>query len=160
MLFSIKAKLGEILVSVTTNIPNSVLFWSWRLTPRPRPFLSFQPVLITQQPIIMSFKFLILLKVYTAVIKIVNHQLLKRTDVINKFWKSSNGLELVYRLENWTKNMLEMLFISYTNISVSFIVILSSIQDKQNKTYFLMCSNVYDDVIYFEVCGFMKNTKI
>ena len=160
MLFSIKAKLGEILVSVKTNIPNSVLFWFWRLALRPRPFLSFQPVLITQQPIIMSFKFLILLKVYTVVIKIVNHQLLKRTDVINKFWKSSNGLELVYRLENWTKNMLEMLFISYTNISVSFIVILSSIQDKQNKTYFLMCSNVYDDVIYFEVCGFMKNTKI
>ena len=130
MLCSIKVKLGEILVSVTTNIPNSVLFWFWRLGPRPRPFLSFQPVLITQQPIIMS-KFLILLKVYTVVIKLVNHQLLKRNDVINKFWKSSNGLELVYRLENWTKNMLETSFISYTNISVSFIVILKSIQDKQ-----------------------------
>ena len=75
-------------------------------------------------------KFLILLKVYTVVIKIVNHQLLKQNDVINKFWKS-NGLELVYRLENWTKNMIETSFISYTNVSVSFTVILKSIQDKQ-----------------------------
>ena len=23
-----------------------------------------------------------------------------------------------------------------------------------------MCSNVYDNVIYFEVCGFTKNTKL
>ena len=37
------------------------------------------------------------------------------------------GLELVSRFQNWTKNMLEMLFTSYTNISSSFLVILSNI---------------------------------
>ena len=133
ILFSIKMKLGEILLSLTTNIPNSFLFWFWRLEPSSRSFLSFQPVLITQQPIIMSFKFLILLKVCTVAIKIINHQLLKvnwRHD-INIFLKIINGLKLVYRLQNWTKNMLEMLFISYTNISPSFILILNSIQEKQ-----------------------------
>ena len=105
-------KLGEILVSLTTNIPNFFLFWFWRLGPTSRPFLSFQPVLITQQPIIMSFKFLILLKVRTVAIKIINHQLLKvhwRHD-INIFLKIINGLNLVYRFQNWIKNMIEMLF--------------------------------------------------
>ena len=155
-------KLGEILVSLTTNIPNSFLFWFWRLGPTSRPFLSFRPVLIAQQPIIISFKFLILLKVCTVAIKIINHRLLKvnwRHD-INIFWKSWKGLKLVYRLQNWTKNMLEMLFISYSNISPSFILILNSIQEKKSKTYFLICSNVYDDVINFKICGFRKNTKI
>ena len=98
-----------------------------------RLFLSFQPVLITQQPIIMSFKFFILLKVCTVAIKIINHQLLKvnwRHD-INIFLKIINGLKLVYRLQNWTKNMLEMLFISYTNISRSFILTLNTIQEKR-----------------------------
>ena len=47
-----------------------------------------------------------------------------------------------------------MLLISYTNISPSLIVIFSTIQEKQQKTYFLMYSNVYDDVINFDVCEF------
>ena len=139
------------LVSLTTSIPNSFLLWFWRLGPTSRPFLSFQPVLIIQQPIIMSFKFFILLKVCTVAIKIINHQLLKvnwRHD-INIFLKIINGLKLVYRLQNWTKNMLEMFFISYTNISPRFILILNTIQEKQQKIYFLICSNVYDDVINF-----------
>ena len=131
ILFSISMLVSsETLVSLTTNIPNSFLFWFWRLGPTCRPFLSFQPILITQQPIIMSFKFLILLKVCTVAIKIINHQLLKvnwRHD-INIFLKIINGLKLVYRLQNWTKNMLEMLFISYINISPSFILILNTIQ--------------------------------
>lgn len=50
--------------------------------------------------------------------------------------------------------MLEILFIS----SSSFILILNSIQVKQ-KTYFLICSNVCNDVVSFEVCGATKNTK-
>ena len=33
-------------------------------------------------------------------------------------------------LQGWTKNKLEM-FIGYTNISLSFIVILNSVQEKQ-----------------------------
>ena len=53
-----------------------------------------------------------------------------------------------------------MLFISYINISPGFILILYSSQDKQLKTYFLKYSNVYDDVTYFDIHGFMKNTKI
>ena len=54
-----------------------------------------------------------------------------------------------------------MLFISYANISPSFILILSSTQEKQQKKkHFLICNNVYDDIINFEVCGFMENTKI
>ena len=102
ILFSIKMKLGEILVSLTTNISNSLLFWFWRLGPSSRLFLSFQPVIITQQSIIMSFKVFILFKVCTVAIKIVNNQLLKtnwRHD-INIFWKSLEGLKLVYRIQN------------------------------------------------------------
>ena len=52
----------------------------------------------------MSFKFLKM--------KIVNHQVLKmnwRHD-INKFWKSWKGLKLVSRLQNWTKNMLDVAY--------------------------------------------------
>ena len=114
-------KLGEVLLSLTTNIPNYFLFWFWRLGLT--SFLSFQPVLITQQPIIMSFKFLILLKMWTVAIKIIKHQLLNvnwRHD-INIFLKIINGLKLVYRFQNWTEIKLEMLFKSYTNISPSFI---------------------------------------
>ena len=56
--------------------------------------------------------------------------------------------------------MLKMLFINYTNISPSFIVILNNIQEKQQETYFLICINAYDDVINPEIFGFMKNAKI
>ena len=144
-------KLSQILVSLTTNIPNSFLFWFRRLGPTLRTFLSFQPVLITQQPIIMSFNFLILLKVCTVTIKITNHQLLKVNwhDDINTFMKIINRLKLVCRLQNWTKNMLEMLFISYTDISSSFILIVNTTQEKQWKRHFLICSNIYDEVINF-----------
>ena len=54
------------------------------------------------------------------------------------------------------KNLLVKLFISYTDTSPSLIVIL---REKQLKTYFLIYSSVYDDIIKFEVRGFMKNTK-
>ena len=52
-------------------------------------FLSSQPVAITQQFITMNFKFLVLLKVCTVTIKIVNRQLLKMnwSHEINIFWK-------------------------------------------------------------------------
>ena len=91
----------------------------------------------------MSFTFLTYLKVHTVAIKIVNHQLLKmnwRYD-INVFIKLYMTLELYSRVQNWTKNMLEMLFIRYTKISSSFTVILNDIQEKKLKTYFLICSN-------------------
>ena len=55
--------------------------------------------------------------------------------------------------------MLETLFISYTHVSPSFMLIFNSIQEKQLKTYFLIGSIVYDDIINFEVSGFMKNAK-
>ena len=43
---------------------------------------------------------------------------------------------LVSRVQNWAENKLQMLLVSYTNISPSFILILSSIQEKQWKTFF------------------------
>ena len=48
----------------------------------------------------------------------------------------------------------------YSNISPGFILILNDIQEKQLKTFFLKGRDAYDDVIIFEVCEFMKNTKI
>ena len=53
--------------------------------------LSFRPVLVTQQPITTSFKFLILLKLCTVAIKIINHQLLKvnwRHEINNFFFEN------------------------------------------------------------------------
>ena len=55
--------------------------------------------------------------------------------------------------------MLGTFFISYTYVAPGFMLILNSIQEKQLKTYFLIGSIVYDDIINFEVCGFMKNAK-
>ena len=137
-------KLVEILASLPMNIHSSFLFRFYKLEPTSRSFLSFQPILITQQPIIMSFKFLILLKVCTVAIKIINHQLLKvnwRHD-INIFLKIINGLKLVYRLQNWTKNMLEMLFISYTNISPisSWYSILFNRNNKKDTFWYVVMS--------------------
>ena len=71
-----------------------------------------------------------------------------------KCWKWLEGLELVSKLQKRNKYKLKM-FIIYTNISPSFILILNSIQ---GKSYFLRCRNVYGDVINFEVCEFMKKT--
>ena len=48
-----------------------------------------------------------------------------------------------------------MLLMSYTNISPSFILILSSIQEKQ--IFFLICSNIHVDAINFEVSIHKKN---
>ena len=55
ILFSIKMKLGEISVKFTTNISNLFIISMWKLRPSSRPFLSFQPVAITQQAIMTSF---------------------------------------------------------------------------------------------------------
>ena len=52
-----------------------------------------------------------------------------------------------------------MLFISYTIISPSLFLVLNNIQSKQWKSYFLIWSNIYGDVINFEVWGLMKNKK-
>ena len=82
ILFSINIKLDEILVSLTANISNSFLFWFCRLRPRSRLFLSFQPVLFTQQAIIMSFKFFILLEVCPVALKFININYQKWTDVM------------------------------------------------------------------------------
>ena len=49
-----------------------------------------------------------------------------------------------------------MLLMSYTNISPSFILILSSIQEKQKK-YFLIHSNIDVDAINFEFWIHKKN---
>ena len=49
---------------------------------------------------------------------------------------------------------------SYTNISPSFNLILSSIHKKQEKKNFLKPGNIHDDAINFEACGSTKNTKI
>ena len=51
-----------------------------------------------------------------------------------------------------------MLSITYSSISSSFMLIRSSIQEKQQK-HFLICSNIYVDAINFEVCGFIEKHK-
>ena len=66
-------KLGEMLV----HDEHFLLFFSLILKPSFLHFLSFQMVVITQQPIIMSFEFFALLKVCTEVIKIDKHRQLK-----------------------------------------------------------------------------------
>ena len=52
-----------------------------------------------------SFKFFIIFNLYTVAIKIVKHQLLNMNQPhdISTFWKSWKDLELVSRLQNWTK---------------------------------------------------------
>ena len=64
--------------------------------------------------------FFLYFKVCTVAIKIVNHQLIK-----------SNWPHNINIFQNWTKNKLKMLLISYTIISQSFILTLKSIQEKQ-----------------------------
>ena len=70
------------------------------------------------------------------------------------------GLELGPNLQNQTTKELEIIAVSSTYISPSFILILNRIQEKQEKMYFLICIDVYDDVTNFEVCRFMENTKM
>ena len=70
------------------------------------------------------------------------------------------GLELGPSLQNQTTKELEIIAVSSTYISPSFILILNRIQEKQEKMYFLICIDVYDDVTNFEVCRFMENTKM
>ena len=73
--------------------------------------------------------------------------------------KLKKCLELAPSLQNETKSESEMLVVSYTNISPSFISILNRIEGKQ-KMYFPIFSNVNDGVTNFEVCWFMETTKI
>ena len=70
------------------------------------------------------------------------------------------GLELGPSLQNQTTKELEIIAVSSIYISPSFILILNRIQEKQEKMYFLICIDVYDDVTNFEVCRFMENTKM
>ena len=42
----------------------------------------------------------------------------------------------------------------------NFILIVLRIQKKYAKVQLPLCSNVYDDVTDFAICGFHKNTKI
>ena len=90
----------------------------------------------------MSFKFLDL-KVCTAAIKIVNHQLLKmnwyQDSKISS--KCCGGPELVSRLQNWRKNMLEMLS--------SSILILSSIQEKQQDNIYMQSCRWWHQILKF-----------
>ena len=83
-------KLSEMLVKLMTNASNSSLVWFWRLGPSYVHFVSFQIVGITQQPIIVGFKFFVLLKVGIVATEIVKHQELKMKlpHDINNFWKS------------------------------------------------------------------------
>ena len=45
--------------------------------PSSRSFLFFQPIAVTEELIIISFKFFVLLKVFPETITVVNHQLRK-----------------------------------------------------------------------------------
>ena len=79
--------------------------------------------------------------------------------VIATSGKLKKCLELAPSLQNETKSESEMLVVSYTNISPSFISILNRIEGKQ-KMYFPIFSNVNDGVTNFEVCWSMETTKI
>ena len=99
------------------------------------------------------------MKACNVAIKIVNHHLKMSWSHDINLWRSLKDLELVCRHESWTKNNLEILFMSYSNMQLNFILILKSIQEKQLK-HFLLCRNVYDGVMFFELCRFMKKKKI
>ena len=55
---------------------------------------------------------------------------------------------------------MEMFVVSYTNVSVSFILALNKIQEKKYKIYFLTRSNINDDIANLEVCVCMENINI
>ena len=62
--------------------------------------------------------------------------------VIATGWKLQKGLELGPSLQNQAKKKLEIFAVSYANIWPSFILTTNRIQEKQQKMYFLQCSNV------------------
>ena len=74
-------------------------------------------------------------------------------------WKLKKSLDLGPSLQNQTKKELEMFAVSDNNISSSFILILNRIQERHQSMYFLIYDSVDDDVINFETCRFMENTK-
>ena len=53
-----------------------------------------------------------------------------------------------------------MFVVSYTNVSVSFILALNKIQEKKYKISFLTRSNINDDIANLEVCVCMENINI
>ena len=61
---------------------------------------------------------------------------------------------------HYTKRELEMFVVSYTNVSVSFILALNKIHEKKYKIYFLTRTNINDDVANLEVCVCMENINI
>ena len=95
------------------------------------------------------------LKVYTDTIKNSKDQLLKISRlhcsaILSKSYKSSEPVSCLYN----RANMLEIIFISCTNIWPNFTLMLTRILKKQSKTKLLLCSNAYD------VCELTKNTEI
>ena len=53
-----------------------------------------------------------------------------------------------------------MFVVSYTNVSVGFILALNKIHEKKYKIYFLTRTNINDDVANLEVCVCMENINI
>ena len=95
------------------------------------------------------------LKVYTDTIKNSKDQLLKISRlhcsaILSKSYKGSEPVSCLYN----RANMLEIIFISCTNIWPNFTLMLTRILKKQSKTKLLLCSNAYD------VCELTKNTEI
>ena len=83
---------------------------------------------------------------------------------ISKMWRGKKKIHLLslnpndkgpgtsFCLPNRNKNKLEMFCITDTNIWTSFSLILFRMLKKQSKeVYFLMCSNVNDDITHLEV---------
>ena len=65
---------------------------------------------------------------------------------------------VVSSVQNGAKHKLEMFAINCTTVRSNIILILPRILKKQTKVQLLICRNVYDEVIYFEVYRFVKNT--
>lgn len=69
-------------------------------------------------------------------------------------------LELGFSLNNKAKDKFKVFVISCTAIWLNFIMAQRKGLKKQSKKWFLMCNNAYNDVVEFEVCKFIKNTKM
>ena len=144
------------------NVSNLLSVQFWSLWSSSRIFYDFQKMLISWHQFIFSCWWLTILIATVHTFK-KNEKGLRLIIIgcwaIRTGWDVKKGLNLGPSLQNQNKKELEMFVVSDTNISLSFILILNRIQEKYQNMYFLICSNVDDNVINAEVCRFIDNTK-
>ena len=74
--------------------------------------------------------------------------------------KIIKGLELGFSFNNKAKDKFKVFVVSCTTIWLNFIMTQRKVLKKQSKKWLLMCNNAYNDIVEFEVCEFIKNTKM